>query len=191
MKNISKFPSFVILLFAFITIIGCDSDDPEPVNEEELITTLTVTFVDRGDSNETIVATFTDLDGPGGNDPVITDPVTLQANRSYSVVVAFLNETESPAENITEEVSEESDEHQVFFVPSSGLNFSYLYSDKDANDLPLGLLGFVNIGEASTGTLEIALIHEPVKTAQGVADGDPTNAGGETDINVSFNLVIQ
>jgi len=37
------------LLFAFtlvglFTVVSCDNDDPEPVNEEELITTVEVTF---------------------------------------------------------------------------------------------------------------------------------------------------
>lgn len=190
-----KFQIKALLVFSLITTIfftlGCSSDDPTPINEEELITTLRVTFVGTGTTTGTVIATFTDLDGPGGNDPVITNPVTLQGNGTYSVSVEFLNEAESPAEDITEEVSEESDEHQVFFVVSNALNMSYQYSDTDSNNRPLGLSGFVTTAAASTGTLQVLLIHEPNKSAQGVANGDPTNAGGETDISVSFNMSIQ
>jgi hypothetical protein len=191
MKKIKQLSSYLCLLFAFMIVVGCSSDDPEPVNQEELITTVTVTFTGTGSTTGSVVATFTDLDGPGGNSPVITNPVTLQANGTYAVTVAFLNEAESPAENITEEVSEESDEHQVFFVASSGLSLNYQYADTDSNNLPLGLLGTVTTGAASTGTLQVLLIHEPVKTATGVSAGNPTNAGGETDISVSFNMAIQ
>ena len=35
------------------------------------------------------------------------------------------------------------------------------------------------------------LRHEPDKSAAGVSSGDITNAGGETDIEVSFNVIIE
>ncbi|HBK71516.1 MAG TPA: type 1 periplasmic binding fold superfamily protein, partial [Flavobacteriaceae bacterium] len=35
------------------------------------------------------------------------------------------------------------------------------------------------------------LRHEPNKSASGVSDGDITNAGGETDIEVIFNITVQ
>jgi hypothetical protein len=190
-----KFRLKVLFVFSLISTmlftLSCSSDDPTPVNEEELITTLRLTFVATGATNGTVIATFTDIDGPGGDDPVITNPVTLQANGTYSVSVEFLNEAESPAEDITEEVNSESDEHQVFFVVSNALNLSYQYGDSDSNNQPLGLQGSVTTAAASTGTLQVLLIHEPNKSAQGVANGDPTNAGGETDISVSFNISVQ
>jgi hypothetical protein len=190
-----KFHLRALLVFSLISTmlftLGCSSDDPTPVNQEELITTLRLTFVGTGSTTETVIATFTDLDGPGGSDPVITKPVTLQANRTYSVSVEFLNEAESPAEDITEEVNSESDEHQVFFVVSNTLNLNYQYGDTDANNQPLGLQGLVTTAAASSGTLQVLLIHEPNKSAQGVANGDPTNAGGETDISVSFDVTVQ
>lgn len=177
---------------AILTTTACGSDDPEPVNEEELITTLRVTFTGTGSNEgEVVTATFKDLDGTGGNDPEITNPV-LAANGSYNVSVAFLNETESPAEDITLEVQEEGDEHQVFFI-ANNINFTYQYDtqDVDVNGKPIGLSGSVLVGAAGTGTLQVLLIHEPNKDATGVSGGDPTNAGGETDISVTFNVTIQ
>lgn len=175
---------------AILTTTACGSDDPEPVNEEELITTLRVTFTGTGpNEGEVVTATFKDLDGTGGNDPEITNPV-LAANGSYDVSVAFLNEAESPAENITLEVQEEGDEHQVFFV-ANNITFTYQYDDQDVNSKPIGLSGSVLVGAAGTGTLQVLLIHEPNKDATGVSGGDPTNAGGETDISVTFNVTIQ
>ena len=179
------------LLLAMVAFTACSSDDPEPVNEEELITTLRVTFTGTGNTQGIVVATFKDLDGAGGDAPEITNPVTLAENGTYNVSVEFLNEAESPVENITEEVSEEADEHQIFFTASAGLNFFYEYTDQDSNGQPIGLQGIVSTGEAGIGTLQVLLIHEPLKTASSVSDGDPTNAGGETDISVSFNIAIQ
>lgn len=182
------------LLFAFtlvglFTVVSCDNDDPEPVNEEELITTVEVTFTPSAGGTP-VVASFRDLDGAGGTDPERTNP-TLAANTSYNVAVRFLNETESPAENITEEVEEEDDEHQVFYVVNAGLNLTYSYGDQDGNGNPLGVVGTAQTGSASTGNLSVVLVHEPNKSAAGVSDGDITNAGGEEDVRVTFMVTVQ
>lgn len=187
MKTINRI-KFLSLLAMALIMTACGSDDPEPVNEEELITTVRVTFTSA--TAATATATFTDLDGPGGNDPVTENP-TLIANTTYSVSVEFLNEQESPAEDITAEVREEDDEHQVFVVAGTGLNLTYAYNDEDGNGNPLGLSGTVTTTDASTGNLTVSLIHEPVKDAANVSAGDPTNAGGETDVTVTFNVTIQ
>ena len=42
----------------------------------------------------------------------------------------------------------------------------------------------------SEGELEVLLLHEPDKFAEGVSEGDATNAGGEVDIDVSFPITI-
>ena len=47
------------------------------------------------------------------------------------------------------------------------------------------------VGAASNGTVVVTLRHQPDKTASGVSSGDITYAGGETDIEVSFPLVIE
>ncbi|WP_268123295.1 hypothetical protein [Roseivirga pacifica] len=188
MKNLFAVKYFLIAMLA-VSIFSCDSDDPEPVNEEELITTLKVTFTGTGNTTGVVEAIFQDLDGEGGNDPVIQHP-ELMANGTYNVTVQFLNETENPAEDITEEVEEEDEEHQVFFV-NTGVDFTYEYTDSDANQNPVGLTGTATTGAAGSGTLQVLLIHEPNKGGSGVSDGDPTNAGGETDISVTFDLTIR
>ena len=42
-----------------------------------------------------------------------------------------------------------------------------------------------------SGTITVTLRHEPNKDAAGVSSGDIANAGGETDIEVTFNVEIQ
>ena len=191
MKNIFKLNWQVFLALAIlITVASCSSEDPEPVNEEELITTVRVTFTNTQDATDVVTATFTDLDGPGGDDGVAVNP-TLSANSAYTATVEFLNEAETPTEDITEEVAEEDDEHQVFFITGSGLNLTYTYDDQDGNGNPLGLTGIATTAAASTGTLQVVLVHEPVKTAAGVSGGDLTNAAGDEDIRVSFSVTIQ
>ncbi len=173
-----------------LMIVSCKSDDPEPVNPEELITTINVTFTNTNDANDVVSGTFKDLDGDGGNAPTITHP-TLRANAIYTVSIQFLNEQENPAENVTTEIQGEDEEHQIFYVSSGGLNLTYAYTDQDGDGNPLGLAGTAATGAASTGNLVVSLVHEPVKTATGVAEGNPTNAGGETEAEVTFNVTIQ
>ena len=191
MRNMIKQSAKGILgMFLMLSVFtACDSDDPEPVNEEELITTVELTFTNDNDASDVRTASFTDLDGEGGDPPVI-DNISLMANATYTLTVKFLNEEETPAEDITEEVEEEDEDHQVFYV-ATGAEFTYAYGDQDSNQNPLGLTGTVTTGAASNGTLQVILIHEPNKTAAGVRDGDPTNAGIESDIDVTFNLSIQ
>lgn len=188
MKYLVKLRWMLMLTMA-ITIFSCDNDDPEPVNEEELITTVRVTFTPAGGGNA-VEASFRDFDGDGGNSPLITNP-TLAANTTYAVSIQFLDETQNPAEDITEEVEEEADEHQVFFEVASALNLTYEYGDEDGNGNPIGIDGTVTTGDASSGTLNVVLVHEPNKSASGVANGDITNAGGEEDVRVSFSVTIQ
>ncbi len=187
MKN-SKL-SFLLAALLMISVWSCDNDDPEPVNEEEVITTVNVTFTSLAD-NSTITASFRDLDGEGGNAPVITNPGAFTAGASYSVSIEILNETETPAEDVTEEIEEEDDEHQLFYI-ATGADLTFTYGDQDGEGNPLGLEGTLAAGDASTGTLRVVLLHEPNKGAAGVSGGDPANAGGETDFDISFNVTIQ
>ena len=186
MNTIKLFTLLAVFAFAF-TSCSDDDDAPEPVNEEEVITTMNITLVDGA---TTKLLTVTDDDGDGPNEPVITTE-SLVANTTYEGTIEFLNELETPVEDITVEVAEESDEHQVFYVPTSSLNITVDYNDLDSNGNPLGLDFTLTTGDASGGTLTVTLIHEPNKNADGVSDGDPTNAGGETDIQAAFPISIQ
>lgn len=180
--------------FVFATLLllsGCNNEDEDPIieNEEELITTVVLTF---SNDDGAFTAEWKDEDGDGAMDPVVDD-IMLETGKTYNVTLKLLNESVTPAENITEEVEEEAGEHQFFFVVSNGLDLAVAYDDEDADGNPVGLTNTFTAGEAGTGTLTVILRHEPNKTAGGVADGDPANAGGETDIETTppFNITIQ
>jgi hypothetical protein len=49
----------------------------------------------------------------------------------------------------------------------------------------------ISTSSAGSGTLTITLRHEPNKDGDNVADGDITNAGGETDVEVTFNIDVE
>ena len=86
MKN-SKI--LALALLTVFTFSSCINDDPEVVNEEEVITTVTTTLT-AGSS--VITLTSRDLDGDGPNAPVITPVVgELKANTTYTGTTTFLN----------------------------------------------------------------------------------------------------
>ena len=115
-----------------ISVGSCDNDDPKPVNEEEVIATMTITFSNTQNASDLVVATFRDLDDPGGDAATKTDP-NLSADATYTVSISFLNETETRSEDITKEVDEEDEEHQIFYLASSSLDFGYVYDGNDSN----------------------------------------------------------
>ena len=182
--------SFLALL-ASLFIISCSSDDdnPDPVNEEEVITTLRLTLTPQGGGADVIMLSQ-DLDGDGPNPPVVTN-ADLTAGVTYNGTVQVLNELEMPAENITLEVAQEDDEHQFFYEFTGSANSSFAYTDMDGNGDPIGITITLTAGTASTGnTLTVTLIHEPIKDAAGVSNGDIANAGGETDVEVTFTYNV-
>ena len=184
MKNLKL---LAILFFTMTILISCNDDDDDiiPVNEEEVITTMTITMTPANGGTNVVLQTR-DLDGDGPNPPVITVSGNLATGISYMSKIVLLNETEDPAENITEEVEEESDEHQFFYTIGGGLDATTTYSNFDGNGNPLGTEFSLDAGNASTGTLTFTLRHEPTKPNDGLGD-----AGGETDISATFNVTIE
>ncbi len=182
-----------MFLISGALLSSCSSDDdnlPEPVNEEEVITTLTLTLIAE-DGGDNVVIAYRDLDGDGPNAPVTSISGNLSANTTYAGTVRVLNELETPAEDITDEVEEEGDEHQFFYTISSSLNASIVYDDEDVNGMPVGIAFNIVTGEPSSGNITVTLRHEPNKSAAGVSTGDITNAGGDTDVEATFNVVIE
>ena len=173
-----------ILFISVFTFTACsddDDDDHDDESEEELITTVKYTLTNGSD---VVTLTYSDPDGEGGNDGTYSpSEPSLTANTTYTGVVQLLNETESPAEDITEEVKDEADEHE-FFYTSSGLTITK--TDVDGNGFPLGVETSLITAGAGSGTLTIVLKHEPTKPN----DGSSSSAGGSTDVEITFNVTI-
>lgn len=184
MKNLKL---LAVAFFGITSLISCDKDDDAPVNEEEVITTVTITLTYG--SNE-IILTSKDLDGDGPKAPMVTvSGGNLKTNTVYYGAVTFLNETVSPADDITVEVKEEGAEHQVFFQVPTALG-TFAYTDTDANGKPIGLAFTLTTSGATTRDLTVTLRHLPNKSASGVATGDITNAGGATDADVTYKDIV-
>lgn len=187
------------LLILAIVFTGCSDDDPPaPVNEEELITTVTITLSPAGTGTDIVLKTV-DMDGEGGNDPIVTidgietNQVTLATGTTYTGSIELLNESNpDDVEDITEEVAvDEADEHQFFYVIGSGLDVTTAYTDQDGDGNPIGVEFTLTANSVSSGDLTFMLLHEPNKSASGVADGDITNAYGSTDYTATFSISVE
>lgn len=188
MKRFSFTSWALIPLAALLIFTSSCNRDPDVPNEEELITTLIYTLTPMAGGTP-VVLTYRDLDGDGGNPPVITGG-NLTANTTYNGTIVLLDESKTPAEDITAEVRAEGKEHQFFFRSTvSGVTITY--TDTDGNGRPIGLSTQLSTGATGSGNLTITLRHKPNKAAAGVAQGNIANAGGETDIEVTFNINVQ
>ena len=183
-NNFSKIKTMKIFKYALLAIpflyFSCNDDDdtPEPVNEEEVITTMNV-YVDGA-----LAMSSTDSDGDGPLEPVVTDGV-LAANTTYSVRLEFLNELEDPAENYTYEIIEEGIDHQIFVSLNNGSDVSINNFNLDENGNILGTQFQLTTGSVGEGTITITLVHEPMKPNDGL-----DSAGGSIDIQVTFDVLV-
>jgi len=169
------------ILILAVTIAAC-KDDPQPVNEEEVITTVIVDLVPRSGGNEIQLKWY---DESGDGNPVITPSVaTLITGTLYDAQITLLNETVSPVEDITEEIASEGDDH-LFCFSVAGADVTVAYEDTDESGHPIGLSTTWTTGTGGDeGTLTLVLRHQP-----GQKDGTCPGAG-ETDVEVSFPIQV-
>lgn len=176
----------LVLIAVLFAAGACSEKTTAPVDEDdpELITTVQITLrpIDGG---QPIVATWEDLDGIGGNPPNIIDTVTISPDSVYSMSIVVLNRAVTPEEDVTVEIGTEGTQHQFFFS-FVGAQASIQYADKDANDLPIGLLTVLSTGQVSSGEMTIELSHydDP-------SDKDGSAPSNETDISVTFPMVVR
>lgn len=188
MKNFSMLAIALMVIFA----VGCKKDDdtPTPVDnhdddhhhEEELITSVILSFVDTAGVQPSVQYAFRDPDGDGGNAPTQHDTIRLVANTYYNATIQLLNESETPAEDITLEIQNEDDEHLFCYAPSN-TNVSIVRTDSDGT-YEVGITTFWSTGAAANGDTKVTLKHQP-----GVKDG--TCAPGDTDVEVTFVTEVQ
>jgi hypothetical protein len=185
-----------LFIFASVLIASCkkndgkDATNPPVTNTQEQITTVILTGDDS--SNQFTVA-WEDLDGAGGNAPVI-DSLLLDTGIQYTVSVLLLDKTKTPWDTISHEVEEKKNVHQFFYTRSSSLadKMSITISDFDNNTppLPVGLRFVINTQSATgfmlpvTGSLRMVLSHY---------DGIPktTAPSPESDIDIQFPVRLK
>ncbi|GAB3300252.1 hypothetical protein [Hymenobacter tenuis] len=187
--NKPSFRPFLLALLASTTLLAAacsdDKEEPTPDEDNEQITTVNYTLTPVGGGTP-ITVQYRDIDGDGGAAPTI-GTLTLAPNTTYTGALTLLDETKTPAENITAEIQEQADEHLFLFEPSN-VNLTVTRTDKDKNNLEVGLTTQAVTGAANaagaTGTLKVTLRHQP-----GSKNGTATP--GSTDVEVSFPTVVR
>ena len=186
---------FVFAAAATLLFAACKKEKNETPteNSNEEITTVKLTFTNAANAADKVTASWKDLDGAAGNNPVI-DPISLKANTTYNVTTELLDERKSPADTITHEVEEEGDEHRIFHLfflnanASVGDSLSNVATvtplDKDANELPVGLEVTIATKGAFAGFLRTVVRHQP-------GNKDGSYAPGSTDALTEFPLEIK
>ena len=132
----------------------------------------------------------------------------LGATQLHKVVQE--NELVDPTVNVTPEIQDEMDEHQVFFTgtavegPCNTANpdavVEHAYGDTDSNEFPIGLMNTFTAKASGTGVLGVLLRHMPpingeaVKTgtlADVIDSGSSTDLPGSTDIDIEFTVTVE
>ncbi len=194
-----------VLLLAMFTMACSDVTDRHAHDHEnELITTVVLTLT-AGEETLTWQWADPELDG----DPII-DTVTLTPGTLYGASLTFLNEAEDPAEDLTGEISDEAEAHQVFLTgdavegPATGANpdaiLLHTYDDADANGDPIGLQNTLETLAAGSGELVVTLRHLPEEDGEavklpGLAETLATEGfagiGGDSDVQVTFPVGVE
>lgn len=185
-----------LFIFASVLIVACkkndgkDATNPPVTNTQEQITTV---ILIGNDSSNQFTVTWEDLDGAGGNAPVI-DSLLLDTGIQYTVSVLLLDKTKTPWDTISHEVEEKKNVHQFFYTPSSSLTdkmtIAILDFDNNTPSLPVGLRFAMNTQAAAgfglpvQGSLRMVLSHY---------DGIPktTAPSPESDIDIQFPVRLK
>lgn len=214
MKN-PRPPRWSPLLLVLTAACG-DVDDVHDHDHDHnhgLITSVVLNFTD--DDGEVWSFTWSDPEDDGS--PVIDDIILPDgaddgdhAERGYTLDVEVWNDLEDPAEDVTGDIEEAADEHQLFFTgsgvegPATGTNTAALiahdYADSDAGGLPLGIVNTITTRSLGAGELNVTLRHMPPENdqavkvaglAEAVASGGFGAIGGDNDVEVTFNIEVE
>ncbi|MBK9636605.1 MAG: hypothetical protein IPO63_01820 [Bacteroidetes bacterium] len=186
MKNLNTIKLIASTILLIGTISSCKKDktnDPQPINQSELITKVQLVFVDSISGAVASISTFSDVDGPGG--VATQDSILLNSNTTYLMNLILLDETKSPVDTISNEVLNEGDVHLFVFNANPSGFLTTNITDLDANLKPIGLSSILRTSAAGVGTYSVELRH--FTSEQAKAD----NLVYDTDISILFNVRLQ
>jgi hypothetical protein len=182
-----------------LSFTACESDDPVIENDGEVITDVILNFQELDATGNLVgaVTTFSASDPQGievGATPTIDD-VTLTKGKTYQLNIEVRNSIEN--EDITEEILEEADEHQFFFLGTAFVGSPVLtYQYDDLSGELIGVQGIVTVAASpgfNTANMRIVLRHDLDKNFPGATNPSFENfvqAGGESDLDITFPLIL-
>lgn len=201
LKNI--YTNSLLIISAFLLVISCDKGEPVVVHEHEVFTRVVLEVKKDGETNFKKYTFEVEGHDDHGHDDHGDDDhgdddhgdehteVELDTNSTYHVGIFFYNDSDPDnIEDVTLEVIEEADAHQVFYEMTeiSGFSIAAASDDtKDSNGNPLFLKTSWTTASETSGDVMAYLIHEPSsKTGSARAD-----FGGATDVEIEFEVHIE
>ncbi|MEP6712084.1 MAG: hypothetical protein ABJA37_06700 [Ferruginibacter sp.] len=184
MKKVTSILAGASLLLLLV-VNGCKKEETAvapPLPGNEFLTTVKLVCTNAGDPADIKTVSVKAIDGQ----PVDYSNATLnlKKNSTYNVGVFFLDDTKTPAGDVTPDIKARQNYHLICFVVT-GANLTVTRTDLDTNTpaLPIGLTDkFTTVG-VSTGSLNVQLRHQP-----NAKNGDC--APGSTDADVDFPINI-
>lgn len=192
-KTMKTIKFYAMAVMAIAMLASCDNDDdtPAPVEEEEAITKLVLTFTNQANSNDTVILTWEDT-----NEDEVVDASeqivagTFTPSGVYDAEIGLFNEDE---DFLDEDIlADQAGIDAHFFVYATTLNFTMMRASDDEDRTDGNKLGVKTVwtaGTAGTGTISIELHHESPSVDDSTGFG--TAAGDDTDIDITFNAEIQ
>ena len=204
MRTITRIAPLLLLALSACSDVENEGDEHDHHHHDhEVMTTVVLTFTP--DSGDALTFEWTEIDG----DPEIDD-IVLDDDQDYTLTLEFLNELEDPIEDVTPEIRDEEDEHQVFLTgdavdgpatnDSNNAIVKHTYGDEDANGLPIGLTNDIETLGTGSGDFQVTLRHMPlqngntIKTetaAEDVATEGFSAIGGDNDVQITFSLTVE
>ena len=201
LKNI--YTNSLLIISIILFVISCSKSEPAVVHEHEVFTRVVLEVKKDGETNYTKYTIEVEGHDDHGDDDHGDDDhgdddhgdehteVELNTDSTYHVGIFFYNDSDPDnIEDVTLEVIEEADAHQVFYEMTEIPGFSIAAASddtKDSNGNPLFLKTTWTTTSETSGDVEAYLIHEPTsKTGSARAD-----FGGATDVEIEFEVHIE
>ena len=166
-------------ILGIIFLISCSKDDPDAINEQEFISNVVVDIASPDGTIQTI-----DWDLSETN----TESINLKPNSNYTVELSFENRSDpTDIEDVTLEIIDEADEHQVFFE-FADVSVSVTSASNDTKDGSRGVLlkSVWNASSSGTGIVRVYLIHQPTNFNATTREG----FGGFNDVAIDIPVTI-
>ena len=195
-----------ILPLLALTLAACsdvekDAEDGHGHDHDHEAISKVILDITSQDDGSAQTINFSD---PQTGDGGVDADIELVNGTTYDMAMTVLNDLEDPVEDITLEIIDEQNDHQVFFT-GSAINdgiVTFTYEDEDDNGLPIGLDSTLTGAAAGSGTLTLTLQHmaeqdgNPVKRpgmADDVADDGLAGISGEgaPDFTIDFPVTVQ
>jgi hypothetical protein len=187
----NPFRKLLLLLIPVALLAGaCTKDEQNvaPTDDNEAITTATLTLTNKTTPTESVSATIESLNTTADFSKAT---LNLKANTTYTGVVSLLDKTKTPVLDATAEIKEKANEHLFVYTytPTTGsaTALTVTNTDRDTNPAPgpypIGLMTDVKTGAAGRGKLKVVLRHQP-----NAKNGTPTP--GSSDLDTDFNVVV-